>query len=174
MLSVVKIGLCRGLVGLFKELINRERRAVKSFKCRSHADITVAGMSFCRLDAEQDEFARCCNLGGTLDSLDKALFVLDDMIRWHHNQNSRGIFCNCCQSRNGYGRSGIARNRFKNNGPGAHLQFFQFLANQKTVVVVAQQDRRRKTSVFIQAHQCGAKKAGALIVEKPDELFGIH
>ena len=112
--------------------------------------------------------------GGTLNRGGEGCCIVDHVVRRHDDEDAIGVAGGDGKGGDGDRGRGIARDGLEVDRLGRDAGPLKLLANEEPVVVVAQQNRARETVAGRQAPQRRAEKARIGVVEKADELLGVH
>ena len=132
-------------VGLLDEALYAVRMPVTRQSFRA-LDVAVAGVRLAWLDAKRDEVAFAGPVGGGKHGCAKGMLVGDHMVRRQHQQNSVGVFLLHVQGGHRDGGCRASRHRFEQLRGRVHADLVKLVGNHETVLVVAEDHRRRAVS----------------------------
>ena len=172
--AVVEIPARRIGIRLLEKRIHLESTRIRSAECGAAANVAIAGMCRVRFDAEQHELAHCRHLGSSTHGRDETGLVANHVVRGHNDEHSLGIVLDNGQrgNRNGCGR--IARHWLQNDRFGRNTRALELVADEKTMIVVAQENRVAEPGLRSEPAQGCAEEGWSLAVEEANELLGIH
>src|SRR5690606_13818323 len=131
-------------------------------------------MGFAWCNTEKYQTAGRSDAGGCEDLIAKRVLVPDHVIGRHDGKYGVGVLSGCNQSCSSDRRGGVARRWFQDYRMRLDPGGFQFLLDEEAVIIVARYDRSPEARGRRQAAQGSAEETRLLIIEEPDELFGIH
>ena len=129
-------------------------------------------MRLARLDAEEHNLARFGDTSGSVDSVNKCLFVQHYVIGRHHGQNGSGTLLLGGEGRDSDCCRGVACYRLEDDPLRLYTGALDLFTDEEPMLVVADDDRGFECLGEFEAIKRRAKQIGA-VVKQAYELLGI-
>ncbi len=144
---------------LLLERLDREATLSNGF---TTVDVAKTGFSVSRGDTERHQTTRLSVHLSNRYSLSESVFIMNMMVGSQYQQDRVSSISRCFKRSQSDGRRSVAGERLKDDTTATHLRYTQLLGDDKAVIFVAHNNRRRVLKAF-QAAQ-GALKHGSLIL----------
>ena len=161
------VAFCGLLIGLLDEAVD----LVADAKRPARFDVAITGFRAGGLDAKRDQIVLLRQRHRLGQCVQKGIVIRDHVIRRQHHQN-RIIMGQGLMGAEGNGRRGIATLWLQDNGPWGRIDCPQLLCHQKSVFLVADQDRFFGLSDSLEA-QYRVLQQGS-VVNQRQQLLGVQ
>ncbi len=158
-------------IWFLEEAIYLERTARTPFQGKPLADVTVLGAGFGSFDAEQHEAPLCSHAGRSTHRFDKFAVAADSVVGRRGDEHAVAIVLGNRQGGDSHRRRRVARDRLEKDLLRLDAGADKFLAHEKAMVAVAEDDRGRKSVTVREPCQRCGKECRTLLVEKGYELL---
>ena len=146
--AVVHIALRGGQIGLLDELGDELCRIRIAAVGAGATQVAEAGFRSGGCDAQRDDGAVRCRPHGPLQRGGEGSFIDIGVVCGGHDEHRIGAIGRGMQGRQRHRRRGVAAHRLQQHGGRWQFQFAQLVEHQETVLLVADDERRRDRDVL--------------------------